>query len=594
MKTKSLAFKFGIIFSIFAVLTIVISGYMTYLSQTEAYHDECRENLKKITANIINRIDDEGEEFSMLKEFFDAHMDELELSKDFYNDQYRAMNEYYEYMGEHYPEETAKYDPDFNAIDYEAKRLYVTWRMEYWFTVFFETADDFGLSYVYFFYPSDEEAYKVKYMFDATLGTRQTAEGKEVLYLGDEIYEDPAEHVYLWQAWSAGHPVDGFDITDNEYGYVYTYSAPVVINGEKIGFVCADVDVEKVKSTIMTNVAAQMVVLAVILLISILSLYALLRIYVLKRVSMLEKNVKDYSDNKDAALSEKIRSKAKEDDEIASLAKRFANMIDELEEYMKDLQAVTAEKERIGAELHVATQIQADMLPRIFPPFPDRPEMDLYATMTPAKEVGGDFYDFYMIDDKRLAMVIADVSSKGVPAALFMVIAKTLIKNCAQSGKEIAEVFYSVNNQLCEGNEESMFVTAFLAVVDITTGKMEYVNAGHEPFLYRHDGKWSWVHPDSGFILAGLPDFEYSSQSMQLYPSDRLFFFTDGVSESQDVDHNLFGEERILETVKKNGDKDITKMLPLIREDIDKFAGEAPQFDDITMLVFEYRGADKK
>ena len=594
MKTKSLAFKFGVIFSVFAVLMIVISGVMTYLSQTEAYHEECRKRLEQITANIIHRIDDEGIEFKFLKDYFVEHKDEIELSKNFAEHQLVARDAFYEYMEEHYPEETLKYDPDFDVLDEEGKLRYVTWRMEYWFAVFFEAADDFGLGYVYFLYPTDEAGYKVCYMFDATLGTRVTDDGKEVLYLGDEVVEDPETHKYMWQSWKAGRSIDGFDISDNEYGYMYSYSAPVVINGEKIGLICADLDVERVKSTIMANVAAQMGVLAIILVLSILLLYGFVRTNVLKRVILLERNVKDYSENKDASLSGKIRSKVKEEDEIASLSNRFANMIDELEAYMKDLQTVTAEKERIGAELHVATQIQADMLPRIFPPFPDRPEIDLYATMTPAKEVGGDFYDFFMIDDKHLAMVIADVSSKGVPAALFMVIAKTLIKNCAQSGKDIAEVFYSVNNQLCEGNEESMFVTAFLAVVDITTGKVEYVNAGHEPFLHCHDGKWSWIHPDSGFILAGLPDFEYKSDSMQLKPSDRLFFFTDGVSESQNTESELFGEERILATVEKNGGKKLTDMLSQIRKDIDSFAGEAPQFDDITMLVFEYRGEKTK
>ena len=282
-------------------------------------------------------------------------------------------------------------------------------------------------------------------------------------------------------------------------------------------------------------------------------LYAFIRRHVITRLIRLEKYVKDYADNKDNAISAKIRTVVTEEDELSSLSERFAVMIDELEDYMKDLQAVTAEKERIGAELNVAAQIQADMLPRIFPPFPEWPEVDLFATMTPAKEVGGDFYDFFMIDDKHMGMVIADVSSKGVPAALFMVIAKTLIKNSAQTGEDIAKVFCSVNNQLCEGNEESMFVTAFLAVIDISTGMLTYVNAGHEPFLHRHDGSWSWVRPDPGFILAGLPDFEYHSESLQIHPSDRLFFFTDGVSESQNVEGTLFGEERILETVSKNG-----------------------------------------
>ncbi len=594
MKTKSLAFKFGVIFTLFAIFTIGVSGLMTYLSQTEAYHEECRGRLRQITADIVNRIDDEGEEFKILKDYFEEHTDEIELSKDFDNDQYRARDVFYAHLANKQPAGAIRSELEFDMLDEEGKRLYVTWRMEYWFSVFFEMADDFGLSYVYFIYPADEAAHRMIYMFDATLGTRQTEEGKEVLFLGDNVFQDPVEHEYMWMTWKKGIALDGFDVTDNEYGFVYNYYSPVVIKGEKVGLICADLDVERVKSTIMANVATQMAVLAIVLLVSMFLLYGFVQRNILKRVLRLEKNVKDYSEHKDNSLSGTIRSYVKSEDEIASLANRFANMIDELEEHMKNLQAVTAEKERIGAELHVATQIQADMLPRIFPPFPDRPEVDIFATMMPAKEVGGDFYDFFMIDDTHLAMVIADVSSKGVPAALFMVIAKTLIKNCALSGKNTAEVFSTVNDQLCEGNEECMFVTAFLAVLDIETGVLEYVNAGHEPFLHRHDGKWSWVRPESGFILAGLPGFEYSSEKMRIYPSDRLFFFTDGVSESQNTDSELFGEDRIFETVVKNGDKKLTSMLPSVRRDIDDFAGEAPQFDDITMLVFEYRGEDRE
>ena len=590
MKKKSLATKFGIFFFLFALLTIATSGFMTYLSQTENYHEECRALLKQITASLINRMKDEGDEFKVLTEYFEQHMDEIELTKNFREEQYTSREAFYEYIAETYPEMTLEYDPDFDLLDEKARLLYVTWRMNYWLSVFFETAEDFGLSYVYFIYPVDEKELKIRYMFDATLGTKENAEGKEILLLGDKVYADPETHRYMWETWDAGAPVDGFDTMDNIYGYVYTYWSPLVINDQRIGLIGADIDVAGVKSSITANVITQSAVLALVLLVSMGLLYVFVHRSILSRVIKLEKNVKDYSENKDKTLAEKIRSDLKEDDEIASLAYRFSKMIEELEVYMKDLQAVTAEKERIGAELNIATQIQADMLPRIFPPFPESPEVDLYATMTPAKEVGGDFYDFFMIDDTHLAMVIADVSSKGVPAALFMVIAKTLIKNSAQSGMDIAEVFATVNNQLCEGNDEGMFVTAFLAVVDTSTGVLTYVNAGHEPFLHRHNGKWSWVRPEPGFILAGLPDFEYSSDSMQIYHGDRLFFFTDGVSESQNIHNELFGEDRILETVSKNGNIKLDKMLSMIRKDIDKFAGKAPQFDDITMLVFEYHG----
>lgn len=279
-------------------------------------------------------------------------------------------------------------------------------------------------------------------------------------------------------------------------------------------------------------------------------------------------------------------------DEVGDLYQEIRNMQGNLIDYMDNIKKVTAEKERIGAELNVATKIQKDMLPCIFPAFPERPEIDVYATMDPAKEVGGDFYDFFMVDEDHVALVIADVSSKGVPAALFMVIAKTLIKNQTQYGHNVAEVFSIVNNQLCEGNDEGMFVTAFTAVINVKTGHMVYANAGHEPFLYRHDGEWQWIRPEAGFILAGLPDFPYKSAEMNLSPGDRLFMFTDGVSEAQNIENELFGEDRITKSILAHGDGELSGVPVMVRADIDEFVGEAPQFDDITMLVFEYRGVE--
>ena len=274
-------------------------------------------------------------------------------------------------------------------------------------------------------------------------------------------------------------------------------------------------------------------------------------------------------------------------DEIDVLANSFLAMTRKMKEYIKNITEITAEKERIGAELNVATKIQADMLPKIFPPFPDRNEFDVYAQMTPAKEVGGDFYDFFLVDDDHLAIVIADVSSKGVPAALFMVIAKTLIKNHAMSLESLGDVFYRVNNQLCEGNEEGMFVTAWMGVITLSTGELEYVNAGHNPQLLMNNEEYDWIHAQPGFVLAGLEGIPYTSEKIQLKHGARIFLYTDGVSEAQNTSEELFGEERLLESLQRNGQLPLKEMLTAVRADIDAFAGEAEQFDDITMLAFE-------
>lgn len=278
-------------------------------------------------------------------------------------------------------------------------------------------------------------------------------------------------------------------------------------------------------------------------------------------------------------------------DEISILANSFAKMANELKEYIKNLIAVTAEKERIGSELEVATQIQADMLPRIFPAFPGFNQFDIYATMNPAKEVGGDFYDFFLINEKQLGIVIADVSGKGVPAALFMVIAKTLLRNQAQNGETPENVFYNVNNQLCEGNEAGLFVTAWFGIIDIESGKVNYVNAGHNPPLVKKkDETYQWLKCKPGLVLAGMENTKYHANTFTLTKGEQLFLYTDGIPEAMDENRQFFGEERLKQLLDHLEFNSLKKILTEIKRDIDCFVGNEPQFDDITMLMLRYTG----
>jgi sigma-B regulation protein RsbU (phosphoserine phosphatase) len=275
-------------------------------------------------------------------------------------------------------------------------------------------------------------------------------------------------------------------------------------------------------------------------------------------------------------------------DEIAELARAFNKMTIDLKTYIANLSKITAEKERIGAELDVATKIQASMLPCIFPAFPERDEFEIFATMLPAKEVGGDFYDFFFIDEDRLALVIADVSGKGVPAALFMVIAKTLIKNNTQAGLAPHEVFAKVNNMLCENNEASMFVTAFMGIYQISTGELTYVNAGHNPPLLKRDGAdFAWLPTKPGFVLAGMEDIRYKQESISLGAGDVLYLYTDGVTEAVNREELLLSDPKLLADLNKHKDCDLFDLLHNIKDEIDQFAEGAEQADDITMLALK-------
>lgn len=285
-----------------------------------------------------------------------------------------------------------------------------------------------------------------------------------------------------------------------------------------------------------------------------------------------------------------VRSK----DEVGQLARRFNEMQDNLKIYLENLKKVTAEKERISAELNVATQIQADMLPRIFPPFPARKEFDIYATMNPAKEVGGDFYDFFLIDDDHLALVMADVSGKGVPAALFMVISKTLIKNRAQMGGTPSEILADVNTQLCEGNEAELFVTVWLGILEISTGNIVAANAGHEyPAVYRKEtGHYELLKAKHSPAVATMEGMKFKQNEFSLKPGDELYIYTDGVAEATNSNGELYGTDRMIETLDGTVEMPVEEILRTMKKSVDDFTGEAPQFDDITMLSLKFYGKD--
>ncbi|MBO6164504.1 MAG: SpoIIE family protein phosphatase [Lachnospiraceae bacterium] len=253
------------------------------------------------------------------------------------------------------------------------------------------------------------------------------------------------------------------------------------------------------------------------------------------------------------------------------------------------------EKERIGAELNVANQIQADMLPRIFPPFPERKDFDIYATMTPAKEVGGDFYDFFLIDDDHLGLVMADVSGKGVPAALFMVIAKTLIKNHAQLGEySPAKVLMQTNEQLCEGNEAELFVTVWLAIWQISTGKGLAANAGHEhPVLRRAGGTYELVKYRHSPAVATMEGMRFREHEFELHPGDSLFVYTDGVPEATNEKDELYGTDRMLDALNADPAAAPKEAIAAVKKSVDEFAAGTPQFDDITMMCLQYSGSEK-
>ena len=272
-----------------------------------------------------------------------------------------------------------------------------------------------------------------------------------------------------------------------------------------------------------------------------------------------------------------VRSNA----EFSSLSDDINSTVSTLKRYIAEAAA------RIDKELEYAKQIQLSALPTNFP---KDEEYEIYAQMIAAKEVGGDFYDFYKLNDTTVAFLAADVSGKGIPAAMFMMTAKTIIKDLAESGIPVNEIFTKANEKLCENNESGMFVTAWMGILDILSGKVQFANAGHNPpLLKRADGSFEYLKTRAGFVLAGMEGVRYRVGEITLGEGDRLFLYTDGVTEATNTENKLYGEQRLLDFMNANSGTKASELLPELKANIDEFVGQAPQFDDITMLMFDYK-----
>lgn len=276
-------------------------------------------------------------------------------------------------------------------------------------------------------------------------------------------------------------------------------------------------------------------------------------------------------------------------DEIESLAVSFDELVSGLKQATLGLIEESAARERLNTELSLASSIQQNALKSNFPAFPDRDDFDIIASMTPAKEVGGDFYDFFLVDDDHLVFLIADVSSKGVPAALFMMQAMTLLRSGFVYSMDIEKIFTVVNDWLCDGNEESMFVTCWLGLMELSTGELSIVDAGHEPALLVRDGQCSEIPTKGGLVLAAFEGYKYEKNSINLSHGDKIFLFTDGLNEAQNSAQEIFDLERLEASVAKHGKEDIETMRNSVLSDINSFVGDADQFDDQTIVIFEYK-----
>ncbi len=552
-KNRIVSLRFKIVVTI--ILTALILSVIAVTISYNVYSNTMDLHYKTLTSNLAKTAASQLDADALLR---------------YYNE----VKQIGEYDEEKYQSDEAyrkDYDAKANALkDDEYVRM---------LNVLFDIKDSNGITYLYV---QKLEGNLCTYIMDADTSEEQCQLG--------------TTHGVSGPTKETEHPEEGIPafITNDTYGWLCTSMEPVRDSeGNPVALVGVDVsmnDIMEDRANYLRSILLIMGIAVVVLMFAILFFFVKALINPINMLSNAARSfIQDRNSEKknDSAISKlNIRT----GDEVETLCDSVKQMESDINTYIANLTAVTAEKERIGAELNVATQIQADMLPRIFPAFPEKKEVDLYATMDPAKEVGGDFYDYFLVDDDHLALVMADVSGKGVPAALFMVIAKTLIKNRAQLGESPAVILKNVNEQLCEGNEAELFVTVWLAIIEISTGKGIAANAGHEhPVLKRADGKYELVIYKHSPTVAIMNGINFREHTFELHPGDRLFVYTDGVPEATNAHNELFGTDRMLAALNRNPEASPKELLTTLKKDIDLFVGDAPQFDDITMLNFCYK-----
>ena len=456
------------------------------------------------------------------------------------------------------------------------------------------------IEYLYAIYFEDiNDIHSLHYAINAKTQS-ELDEGAVYTYMGKPCEEGSFADdttVILRQAITDRKRVSG-NLAGHSEGYGYMLNGYRVVydsDDNAVGLLCVEIDINRINIAVHGYV--RMVILTAVIFTAVIIVIYLFntRNYLIKPILSIAKNsdsfVKKMQSNAEPEELAYEDTYIRSGGELKLLADNVKSLADGVASYMTNLKTVTAEKERIGAELDMAAKIQASQLPTTFPAFPERPEFDIYASMDPAKEVGGDFYDFFLIDEDHLALVIADVSGKGVPAALFMMASKILINNYSLYGKTPSNILNAVNERICERNEDNMFVTVWLGILEISSGKLTCCNAGHEyPAIKKADGEFELIKDKHGLSIGSMPGIKYKDYEIQLEKGDTLFVYTDGVPEATNAELQLFGTERMVEALNSAAEDSLSDLLQTVRGKVDDFVGEAPQFDDLTMLALRYLG----
>lgn len=571
------------------LIGLIVIGWITYSSQLFRTETSIKNQQETIASDIAEEVKIAVNEYTAsnwLFNFWYEHSDEMLIEYDSANNSGKVTPAKAETFSSRHPGLHIEYatEEELNELNYTDQKVCA----EVAYSWILDRLDQIKMAHHvdYLFIVMTEPPYDTQFfaMSAADPGAVRGTNYEEVYPLGVTVEVNESQQRAMANAVKelnhladAGNYVDYYSYLDN-------------VNGKDI-IIGMTYDLSNIENEIR-NVTVNNTLASVTgqLILSLICLFMVYRL-IISPLKSVQENIRDYRETKDSetviANLKEINSK----NEIGDLKNDVIELAEEIDDYVDKIESISAEKHRIESELDMAKRIQLSMMPSVFPPYPDRNEFEIYASVEPAREVGGDFYDFFLIDKDHLCMVMADVSGKGVPAALFMMGSKIVIKNSAMLVNSPAKILTRANESICENNDQDMFLTVWLGILELSTGKLVAANAGHEyPALMRAGEKFEIIKSKHGFVIGGFEDAIYMDYELQLEPGDKLFLYTDGLPEATNGDNEMLGIDGMLDALNENCESHPEVILNGVKNAVDGFVKEAEQFDDLTMMCIEYKG----
>ena len=585
-KRGGIILQVAILFAL-AVITTGILTYITQHAQADANVKVQAENRSEEIANEVTLAVREFPAFRWLINYWYKNYEILDIDYDSEFVEGTKTERKYQLFSSRNPDVRIKYVGEYEIENFseDDKALYAEICYSWLLTRINQIKQTYKLDYL--FCVITEEPYTEQFFLfsGADPGAVRGTEYEQVYPLGHRVTVDESLQEAMRNASQfSSHLADAGN-------YVDYYSFLCHLDGGKVALIGVTYNLAGIRGEVSAQTWRGTALAVSQLLVLFFLCMALISRFVLSPLKNVQKNIRLYKNTKNSAPVIEELKKVKPHNEIGELSEDIIDLTTALDQHMNELQAITAERERITTELALATRLQGTFVPNTFPPFPDRTEFDIYALMEPAREVGGDFYDYFLIDEDHLCIVIADVSGKGIPAALFMMFSKFILQSHAMRENSPAEILAGANHEICLNNQEDMFVTVWLGILEISTGKLISANAGHEYPIVKYPGEdYKMLKSKHGFVVGGIDPVRYRDEEIILKPGSILFLYTDGLPEASDKQLRMLGTDRVVEALNREKSTVPEKIIRSIRKASDEFTTDGEQFDDLTMLCLEYRG----